>query len=266
MDIPFIRFAFPVLILYLFWNTFIVNPWVDEAGAESSNNPNYISPNAARELLEESRSLILKAEYQPALTPLLRLHKAYPEDHIYIAQLGETYDRLEMYKEGAEMWELYLQYAPTPVDGCPQIAFDYQKQGKDQEAFKAFERCWMIEADADTIFFYAHALEMDGQFAKALKLYRDGIKRAPNYPDIQIGLARVLARLGESVEARPGIDKVLERRPDNVDALLAAGMVYAGLGDPRTALVHLRHAQKLAPQDNDVRQVLARVSRQATSR
>lgn len=265
MDIPFIRFAFPLLILYLFWNTFIVNPWVDEPVTEASLNPNYISPNAARELLEQSRAMIVQEHYEAALVPLNRLHKAYPEDHIYIQQLAENYDRLGLYKEGAEMWEQYLQYSPTAIDGCPQIAFDYQRQNKSVEAFKAFERCWMIEADADTIFFYAHALEIDGQLAKALKLYQDGIKRSPNYPDIQIGLARVQARLGESAEAKPGIDAVLQKRPDNVDALLAAGMVYSGLGDTRTALAHLRHAQKLSPQDNDVRQVLARVIRQGSS-
>src|SRR4029077_21214130 len=108
-------------------------------------------------------------------------------------------------------WEQYLQYSPTAIDGCPQVAFDYQKQNKPEEAFKAFERCWMIEADADTIFFYAHALETDGQFEKALKLYLDGIKRAPNYPDIQIGLARVQSRLGQAAAARPLIDTVLQK-------------------------------------------------------
>jgi tetratricopeptide (TPR) repeat protein len=262
VDIPFIRFAFPLLILYLFWNTFIVNPWVDEPLVDMAANPNYISPNAARELLEQSRILISQTQYEAALNPLLRLHKAYPEDHIYIQELGETYDRLSMYKEGAEMWEQYLQNSPTAIDGCPQVAFDYQKQRKPVEAFKAFEHCYTIEANADTIFFYAHALEIDGQFEKALKLYRDGIKRAPEYPDIQIGLARVQSRLGQASAARPAIDAFLKKRPDNVDALLAAGMVYSQLGDARTALVHLRHAQKLSPQDNDVRQVLARISRQ----
>jgi tetratricopeptide (TPR) repeat protein len=209
--------------------------------------------------------MIVAEHYEAALVPLTRLHKAYPEDHIYSQQLAENYDRLSMYKEGAEMWEQYLQYSPTAIEGCPQIAFDYQKQNKRQEAFKAFERCYMIEANSDMIFFYAHALEIDGQLAKALKLYQDGIKRAPDYPDIEIGLARVQARLGENAAARPGIDALLQRRPDNVDALLAAGMVYSGLGDTRTALLHLRHAQKLAPQDNDVRQVLGRVSRQVAS-
>jgi tetratricopeptide (TPR) repeat protein len=265
VDIPFIRFAFPLLILYLFWNTFIVNPWVEEPVTETSSNPNYISPNAARALLEQSRAMIVQQRYEEALGPLNRLHKAYPEDHIYIQQLAENYDRLGLYKEGGEMWEQYLQNSPTPIEGCPQIAFDYQKQNKRAEAFKAFERCWMIEANADMIFYYAHVLEIDGQFAKALKLYQDGFKRAPDYPDIEIGLARVQARLGENAAAKPEIDAVLQKRPDDVDALLVAGMVYSGLGDARTALQHLRHAQKLSPQDNDVRLVLARVSRQGSS-
>ena len=266
MDIPFIRFALPALILYLFWNTFIVDPWVGEPIEDLSKNPNYISPNAARELLEQSRTLIAQTQYEAALNPLLRLHKAYPEDHIYIQELAETYDRLSMYKEGGEMWEQYLQNSPTPIEGCPQVAFDYQKQGKSKEAFKAFERCWTIEANADMIFFYAHALEIDGQFEKALGLYQKGIARAPDYPDLAIGLARVQSHLGQSAAARPGIDAVLQKHPENVDALLAAGMVYSELGDTRTALLHLRHALQLSPQSTDVRQVLARVSSQGGSR
>jgi tetratricopeptide (TPR) repeat protein len=266
VDIPFIRFAFPLLILYLFWNTFVINPWVDEPLTDMVAHPNYISPNAARELLEQSRALIAQARYEEALNPLLRLHKAYPEDHIYIQELAETYDRLSLYKEGAEMWEQYLQYSPTAVDGCPQVAFDYQKQSKPREAFQAFEKCWAIEANADNIFFYAHALELDGQFEKALGLYQKGIARAPDYPDIMIGLARVQARLGQGAAARLGIEKVLLKRPDDVDALLVAGMVYSQVGDTRTALRHLMHARKLAPQDRDVQQVLYRVSRQGASR
>jgi tetratricopeptide (TPR) repeat protein len=265
VDIPFIRFALPALILYLFWNTFVNNPWVDEPLTDMVTSPNYISPNAARELLEQSRALITQGQQEEALNPLLRLHKAYPEDHIYIQELAETYDRLSRFKEGAEMWELYLQYSPTAVEGCPQVGLDYQRQNKPREAFKAFEKCWTIEANADNLFFYAHALEMDGQFQKALGLYQKGLARSPDYPDLVIGLARVQARLGHAAAARPAIEKILNRLPDNVDALLAAGMVYSEIGDTSTALRHLEHARRLSPQNRDVQLVIYRVSRQDAS-
>jgi hypothetical protein len=33
MDIPFVRFALPVAVLYLFYWALILNPWVDESAA-----------------------------------------------------------------------------------------------------------------------------------------------------------------------------------------------------------------------------------------
>jgi tetratricopeptide (TPR) repeat protein len=266
VDIPFVRFAFPLLILYLFWYNWVANPWVDAPIIDLNADPNHLTVEAAQELLSQSRKLTEAARYEEAIGPLTKLHKAYPEDHIYLGQLAENYERIEHFKEAADMWEKYMQYAPSPVDACPQIAFDYERQGLAAETFKAHEHCWQVEENSDTLFFYAHALELEGQFQKALGLYLKGLARSPNYPDIVIGTARCQARLGQGAAAKPRIDKMLQQRPDNIDALVAAGLVYEELGDYSTAMKHLKHAQTLAPQNSDVRQVLARVIRSGRSR
>lgn len=260
MDIPFIRFAFPVLILYGFWYWLVANPWSNPE-EDVVHDANYLSQEAAQDLLGKSRDLFAQGKYEEAVSPLHRLRQAYPENHIYIQALGQAYDHLKEYKEADEMWELYLQFSPTPIEGCPQVGLDYREQGKDAEALKAFERCHDIEENSDTLLFYANALERHGQVQKAVPLYEKAIIRAPDYPDVVIGLARVYAQTGRAAAARPLIDKMLPLQPNNSDALLAAGLVYSETGERAQALRYLRHAQEVAPEDNDIGVLIRRIAR-----
>ena len=67
MDIPFIRFALPLLILYLFWNTFIVNPWVGEPIEDLVANPmEWIA--AADEYAGEATK-VAKGKVEPVTDP-----------------------------------------------------------------------------------------------------------------------------------------------------------------------------------------------------
>jgi len=255
MDIPFIRFAFPVFILYLFWSVLLANPWVEETQASNKKL------EQMQELVARGKELIAAGRLEEALDPSLQLHKAYPENQIYIKQLADIYDSLGRFTEAAPMWEHYLEYSPTPIEGCPQIALAYRNLGQRAEEAKAFERCWHIEANSDTILFYAHSLEMQGQYGRALELYRDGFSRAPDYADMAVGLARIQMRVGQIAEARTGIAKVLEKAPDNVDGLLVAGMVFARTGERAAAIRYLEKARTLAPDYKELGEVLASVRR-----
>jgi tetratricopeptide (TPR) repeat protein len=256
VDVPFIRFAFPALILYIFWSAFVINPYMDEAAEEKADGHS-LSVSQTQEMLSLSRQLVKSQRLQDALIPLNRLHEAYPENQIYLQQLAETYDSLGRYPESAKMWEGYLQYSPTPLEGCPQIGFAYDKAGKDKESLNAFERCWKIDQDySDSILFYAHALELDGQFKKALELYQHGVKLNPNYTDLNIGLARMEMRAGQTAPARARIDKVIVNYPNYADALLTAGLIYSKQGDKTKAIEFLEHAHEVSPNYKDVMTVL----------
>jgi tetratricopeptide (TPR) repeat protein len=143
----------------------------------------------------------------------------------------------------------------------------YQNASKPKEALKAFERCWELDKqDPDSIFFYAHEMEKDQQLQAAYDLYKHGVELASEYPDMQVGLARIEIRLGHLNEARARLRKVLERRPENVDALLAAGLASAANGETAAAILYLEKAQRLSPGYTEVGQVLARVRQGARAR
>jgi len=256
-DIPFIRFAFPVLILYLFYWGFVENPWQEEELA-----PGALSSAHIQQLVEETTTLMNAQKPEQALVPLLTLYKAYPESSIYIKQLAEIYQGLNRYDESAAMWEHFLQYSPRPTEGCPAIGLAYENALKPKEAFKAFQRCWELnKQDPDSIFFWAHELEKDGQTQAAYDEYKQGVQLSPEYPDMQVGMARMEFRLGKLTEAHQRLVKLLARRPENVDALLAAGLVSTATGEYQSAVTYLEKAQRLSPGYTEIGQALARARR-----
>ena len=257
--IPFIRFAFPLLILYLFYWGFVENPWQEE-----EIPPGGLSSAQVQKLIADSNALTAAQKPEQALTPLLALYKAFPESPIYIKQIAEIYQGLNRYQESAAMWENFLQYSPRPTEGCPAIGLAYQNAGEPGKAFKAFERCWQFDKqNSDSIYYYAHELEMDGQLQAAYDLYKHGVELTQEYADLRIGLARVEIRLGRIAEARARLQKVLDRRPENVDALLVAGLGAAAAGDQRAAIAYLEKAQRISPGYTEVAQILARMRRGA---
>ena len=152
------------------------------------------------------------------------------------------------------MWELYLQHSPIPLEGCPQIAEAYRKLGQKEQTLKSLERCYEFDTThSDSIFFLAHEYELRGNLAKAFPLYKKGAELAPHYPDLSIGLARVQFKLGRIEEARRLIARVLQRRPENSDALLVAGMVAIRLGDRASARAYLAKGARVSPGYEDIR-------------
>jgi tetratricopeptide (TPR) repeat protein len=254
MDIPFVRLAFPVVVLYLFYWALFLNPVMDTAATGG------LSTDATREIMEHTRQLLLEKKFEQALPETLRIHQAFPENHIYIDQLATIYGAMGRFAEEAAMWEKYLLYAPMPGEACPQVAIAYKKQNKDAEALNAYERCYTMEPNSDNILFYAEALERNGNRAKALTLYELGVKRSPHYADMIVGLARVEMFMDRIADARKRVLEVLKTSPDNVDALLVAGMVCTRTGEYAAAQQYLQHGLKLSPNYEDLRIALARVA------
>lgn len=263
MDIPSVRFLLPLFVLWAYSWALFVDPWVSDGSEEDEH---HLSNLKAQRLLERSRRSIEAARYAEALPPTLELYKSYPENSIYIEQLARIYHHLEQWKEEAAMWEQFLVHAPLPVEGCPQIGQAYRRLDQEEQAFRAFERCLAIEENSDNLMFLAHAWEKKGNYRKADELYGRAVKRAPDYPDVVSGKARCEVRLGRHQAALDRVRKLLERQPDNADALLAAGMASLGIGDYRAARGYLARGSKVRPQDGDFRVMLAKAARQGRRR
>ncbi|MBV6433260.1 MAG: Beta-barrel assembly-enhancing protease [Bryobacteraceae bacterium] len=261
MDIPSVRFLLPCLILYAFYWSLWLNPYVDEGADKDAEH--HLSNAKAQRLLSRARQLIAEQRLEDALGPTLELYKAYPENSIYIDQLARIYNKLERWNDEAAMWEQFLVYSPIPSDGCPQIGLAYRRMEREDLAYKAFERCLSLEENSDNLMFMAHALERKGQYKTADELYGKALKRSPGYPDVIIGKARCEIRLGKAAAAKERVLKLLETRADNADALLAAGMACMRTGDYKAARQYLLRGKQVRPRDKDFRLMLARAARQS---
>ena len=257
---PVGRVALPLVVLAAFYLV-LYSPF----GIFGKHGPGRrtLSSVEAQKLDNASRTLMSQQKFQDALAPTLELHEVYPENHIYISRLAEIYDHLERYGEEAQMWELYLDRAPTPVEGCPQYGQAYQKWGDDhdKEAIAAFERCLSLDpTNTDSIFFLAHALELQGEWDRAATLYEKGIAISPNYTDLQLGLARCRVRQDRPEDARAAAERVLAKNPDKSDALLILGLVYMHEDKYAEAKKVLEHGAQVSPNDPDFPTLLVRVA------
>lgn len=233
----------------------IYKPWLHTAAA-----PLPITADESSRLWEECNSLVRAGKYQEALPGVLKLHESYPGNHLYTEMAAEIYDHLGRYDQEADFWEQYFDRAPNPVTACPQIGQAYWKQGKQKEAISAFERCLARDPEnSDSIFFLAHALELSGETGRAAELYQRGVKIAPEYIDLQLGLARARLHQGKEPEARQIALKVLAKSPQNTDALLVAGLSYAQENNLAKSRQYLEQGVKLSDGDLDFHFALARL-------
>lgn len=222
-----------------------------------------LSPEKARALQDESAVLRRYGKWARALPPTLKLHEAYPESHIYIAELAEIYHHLYRYREEAAMWEAFWMRAPLPIEACPQIGDAYQAQGLAKQAIGALERCLALEPESpDQMFYLAHELERNGEMERAAAVYAHGLEVKPDNPDLAIGLARVRLRQGKYAESRSLAGSVIKRTPNSPDALLVLGLVSTREGHRAEARNYLERGVRAADGYVDLHLALANLAEQ----
>ncbi len=87
---------------------------------------------------------------------------------------------------------------------------------------------------------------------EARKQYEVFLQRRPDNVDAMIGLGQCLAASGETDAARQWFDKALEKAPKNVDALRERGVLALTEGHPDQAEPLLRKAYEIDPRDISV--------------
>jgi tetratricopeptide (TPR) repeat protein len=102
--------------------------------------------------------------------------------------------------------------------------------GDKARALEAFARCAAYSPnDLQDQFYYGHALEHEGEVDKALATYENALKHGTN-GDVESGYGRMLLRKGKPTQAFLAVEPTLKRNPNNVDALLVAGIAMSRQG------------------------------------
>jgi tetratricopeptide (TPR) repeat protein len=119
----------------------------------------------------------------------------------------------------------------------------------------------MDPTNPEFLFFLGLGYERVGDSNEAREVYARGHERFPDYADLKLGLARLLVRSGSPVEARDMGLEVLDRDPDNVDALLVVGQAYRNLGELGRAKEYLSRGLQLKETYTDFHRQLAGIAR-----
>lgn len=104
----------------------------------------------------------------------------------------------------------------------------------------------------------ADTLLIAGTPSEALTHYQWLQQRAPQRPEVRLGLARCWRRLGKPDDARNLLDELLAESPDQGDVQWERGQLALDEEKPAEAEPHLRRAADLIPNDRRVHYALYR--------
>jgi tetratricopeptide (TPR) repeat protein len=253
-----LRLLLPALGLVAFYAGLVLFPAKRASVAPSADISQVEDAHA---LAEDSRALFNAGKWQAALAPSLRLKTLEPRSHILAQRLALIAQHLHHPEEEARWWEDFMRLSTTPEEACPRIGFVYRELGKTADSLRAFERCLAINPnDSDSLFFLGLAYERSGEPGRARRFYSEAAASAPDYPDVQVGLARLDLREGHPDESLSRTQRVLQRHPENTDALLVAGLAALRLSRLDDAKKWLTHASSLSASDPDIRRALSKVA------
>lgn len=117
--------------------------------------------------------------------------------------------------------------------------------------------------DVKANFFLASALERDGKTADALNIYYELIKIAPNLAEGYLGAGVLLVKTegASSAEGFKNLQKAAEINPNLYEARVTLGKILLQQNNAKEALIHLRKAVELLPENPEPRYQLMQAFR-----
>jgi Flp pilus assembly protein TadD len=244
------RQTYTMLNLDTLWqHTLEHNPSAWMAHANYGNRMMQIGNlNLAENHLNES--LRLKPDNAPAYASLGRVHERRGDD-----QLAEA-----TYRKAIEI-------DPKLATPYFEIAMLNRRLGRDEVAIEYLQKTVELmpnhaPARMELGFLYAS----QRQFARAVEHYQVAVRVSPNSMSARRNLVGALLYLRRLDDASEQIDYVLSRRPDDVQMLVARGIVQESRGLALQAMMTYRRALQLDPSNSDAASNLARLERQQPRR
>jgi len=146
--------------------------------------------------------------------------------------------------------------APRSADDPLDLARDYVSKGLMDLAAAEAVRAVQRGADAiDAAVLLGEIFARRGLYGEALERYREARSANGARTDALLGEVKALFSMGRDEEARGLAEQLLERTPDDVEALVVVAKGRAAGGDAAGALTVLGRAQTRAPQRADLRKL-----------
>lgn len=178
---------------------------------------------------------------------------------VAVVALGAAaHQRNEVYRSETTLWADVVRKAPHHARGHYNLAHALETDGDYAKAIGHYRRAVELNPnDATSHNNLANLLaEVEGDLTSAIRHYRRALEIDPPYASAYDNLGKALARTGDVAGAIVECRKALEVRPDYAPAHVHLATLLAA-GRPEEALAHARHAVEMAPRSAEAHNALA---------
>jgi protein O-GlcNAc transferase len=221
---------------------------VDEAEA-SFRFALHLRPGHADATARLARILQQRERFDEAAALIERARVEHATDPILVRLQGITYGKLGRALDAAAMFRLGTELSPEDGAAWANLCSALWNAGQPHAAVEAGRRAVEL-APTVAIAHHALGLALDAlKDSSALQHLRRALSLAPSDDAIRCDIAQLLRRDSKLDEAMSEYRAILARRPDYTEALSGAGGTAKDAGRAAEALVHLRRAVALRPDD-----------------
>ena len=211
-----------------------------------------------------------KGSYDAAAAELKEAAEADPQDAEARYYLGSVLLKLNDVEHAVENFTEALRL--NPYDSATHIALAgaLNRMGKAQDAQAEIVKAQALDklaADAgQSRVLLGSAVEhlKKGDVSSALDELRQAAQMSPEYPEVQLQLARALQMKGAApAEVEKTLRRAVELKPDHAQAHLQLGIVLESMGRTAEAATEFRRARDLAPSLVEAHRALGNAARAA---
>ncbi len=190
-------------------------------------------PKTAEEFVARGEKLLAEKEYDEALDAFQKATQLKPD--LFSAQkgLGAAYAANYLPTQSLAAYEKALALKPNDPDVYYGIAVAKRGLLKLDEAIAAFQKCIELKPKGDVLIEAHFAL---GEFfmilrpKDALAEFQQVQRLKPNYPKLQLNIAKAQYNDRQYATALPFFLEGLKKTPDDAELVYYAGMCYVRLG------------------------------------
>ena len=136
--------------------------------------------------------------------------QSHPKDALFMLYLGDAATALHDYAAAEKQYRVLLQMQPNNAIALNNLSYALLKQGKPGALALAEQANKAAPGQPSLMDTLATALAADKQYAKAIKLQKQAIAKAPNGAGLKLNLAKIYLQSGDKAQALSELEALLK--------------------------------------------------------
>ncbi len=208
-------------------------------------------------------NLFATDRYSEAAAYLERARALSPDDLNTLNMLGQAYLRSKNYIAMTEIFTRIMAIHPDSAEAHVMLATAYDKLFREQDSIREFQAAEQVDSHYPGVHTGLGVIYWrTDQTALAKHEFELALQQTPTDPVANCTMGRILRREGKLHEAIEYFEAALAANKSYQDALREIGQSWIALQEPAKALVSLRRAEVLDPEDAETHYILGTALRE----